>query len=62
MRSIADNNEKTYLEQAPKAEEHPNAGASMLYNYSSPAASAGGRTEPRLNVACSTACGGRTSD
>lgn len=34
MRSIADNNAKTYLEQAPKAEEHPNAGASMLYSYS----------------------------
>jgi len=33
MRSIADNNAKTYLEGAPKAEEHPNAGASIIYNY-----------------------------
>jgi len=27
-----------------------------------PTAYAVGRTEPRLKVACSTACGGRTSD
>jgi len=34
IRSIADANVNLSLNQAPKAEEHPNAGADLLYSYS----------------------------
>jgi len=34
IRSITDGDINSFLNQAPKAEEHPNAGADLLYSYS----------------------------
>ncbi len=34
IKSISEGDVKSYLNQAPKAEEHPNAGADVLYSYS----------------------------
>ena len=34
IRSISEGNVYSFLEKAPKAEQHPNAGADLLYSYS----------------------------